>query len=258
MPRACARQSPEVLVTVLSPPSATPLLDEQVPGGAAWSLVLRRSELLRLEALADGANVSLLLAPVDRPHEKLCVPDTLKAQMQARVRPPMALLSDEGRALASVVGSSLDWHDCLTGHSTDAQVQARFGPSDYATDRNAWRQSARAGLLDELRKHGLGERDLAPTVNLFSKVATSDDDRGSLAFVPGHARAGNRVLLRAELDVLVVLSTAPHPLDPRTDWEPSPLRVQVHRGDPPGPDDPTRLFRPESGRALAASERTVR
>lgn len=242
-------------MTVLSP---SPVLSEQVPGGAAWSLVLRRGELLRLEALADGANAALLLAPVDRPHEKLCVPDTLKAQMSVRLHPPMALLSDEGRALASLVSSSLDWHDCLTGHSTDAQVQARFGPSDYATDRNGWRQSARAGLLDELRKHGLGERDLAPTVNLFSKVATSGDSRGTLTFVPRHARAGDDATLRAELDVLVVLSTAPHPLDPSTDWNPSPLSVQVHRGDPPGPDDPTRLFRSESARALAASERTAR
>lgn len=242
----------------LSPPAAPPVLDEQVPGGAAWSLVLHRTERLRLESLADGGNVALLLVPVDRRHEKLCVPDTLKAQMQARVRPPMALVSDEGRALASLVGSSLDWHDCLTGHSTDAHVRARFGPSDYATDRNAWRRSARAGLLDELRKHGLGERDLAPTVNLFTKVATSDDDRGSLAFVADHTVAGDWVVLRAELDVLVVLSTAPHPLDPRTEWAPAPLRVQVRRGQPPGPDDPTRTFRPESGRALAASERTVR
>ncbi|MCW2778826.1 MAG: Urea carboxylase-related aminomethyltransferase [Frankiales bacterium] len=242
-------------MTLLSPPL---VLTEQVPGGAAWSLVLRRHEVLRLEALAPGANVSLLLAPVDRPFEKLCVPDTLKAQMQARVRPPMALVSDTGRALASVVGSSLDWHDCLTGHSTDAHVRERFGPSDYATDRNGWRQSARAGLLDELRKHGLDERDLAPTVNLFTKVATSSDDRGSLAYVPGHAVAGDWVELRAELDVLVVLSTAPHPMDPRTDWAPSPVDVQVRRGDPPGTEDATRTFRPESGRALAETERSVR
>ncbi|MCW2779449.1 MAG: Urea carboxylase-related aminomethyltransferase, partial [Frankiales bacterium] len=88
--------------------------------------------------------------------------------------------------------------------------------------------------------------------------ATSDDDRGSLAFVPDHAAAGDWVALRAELDVLVVLSTAPHPMDPRTDWAPSPVDVQVRRGDPPGVDDPTRTFRPESGRALAETERSVR
>lgn len=244
-------------MTVFSP-SAAALLHEQVPGGAAWSLALRRGELLRLTALADEACVSLLLHPVGRPLERLCVPDTLKAQMQSRVRPPMVLMSDHGRALASMVGSSLDWHDCLTGHSTDAHVRARYGPSAYASDRNGWRQSARAGLLDELAKHGLGERDLAPTVNLFTKVVPGDDDRGSLAFVPGYAVAGDWVALRAELDVLVVLSTAPHPLDPRSTWAPSAVDLQVSRTSPPGPDDPSRTFRPESARALGETERTER
>ena len=239
-------------------PILSPILHEQVPAGAAWSLMLRRHERLRLEALADGACVSLLLHPVGRPLERLCVPDTMKAQMQSRIRPPMVLMSDAGRGLASVVASSLDWHDCLTGHSTDTMVRAAFGPSDYATDRNAWRQSARAGLLDELAKHGLGERDLAPTVNLFTKVVPSGDDRGTLRYVPGHAVTGDWVELRAELDVLVVLSTAPHPLDPRTTWAPSGLDVRIGPGHPPGADDAVHAFRPESGRALAQSERTQR
>ena len=236
----------------------TPLLHEQVAAGAAWSLVLRRHELLRLEALADDACVSLLLYAADRPLERLCLPDTMKAQMQARIHPPMVLMSDAGRALASVVDSSLDWHDALTGHSTQDQVDARYGPSSYALDRNGWHRSARTGLLDELAKHGLGERDLAPTVNLFTKVVPGDDQRGTLSFVPGHSHAGDQVTLRAELDVLVVLSTAPHPLDPRPDWGPSPVDVQIARADPPGRDDPSRTWRPESARALAETERTHR
>jgi urea carboxylase-associated protein 2 len=245
-------------VSVLSAPVPLPLLREQIPAGAAWSLVLRRGEQLRLVALADGANASLLLHAVERPLERLCVPDTLKAQLQARVRPPMVLLSDAGRALVSMTGSSLDWHDALTGCSNQAQVHDRYGPSDYAADRNAWRQSARTGLLDELAKHGLGERDLAPTVNLFSKVAVADDARASVTFVPGHARAGDWVALRAELDVLLTLSTAPHPLDPRPSWAPSGLAVEVSPAEPPGADDPSRTFRAESARALAETERTVR
>lgn len=241
-------------LTALQP--TTPV-HEQVPGGAAWSLRLHRHELLRLEALSDGANASVLLHPVGRTGERWSAPDTMKSQMQSRVRPPMSLVSDAGRSLASMTGSSLDWHDCLGGHSTDAHLR-RYGPSSYATHRNAWRQSARRGLLDELAKHDLGARDLGPTLNLFSKVVTADDDRGTLSFVAGHAHAGDWVELRADLDLLVVLSTAPHPLDPRPDWEPSALDVRVRRGDPPGPSDATRVFRPESARALGESERTVR
>src|SRR2546427_4307094 len=69
----------------------------------------------------------------------------------------MVLMSDLGRALCSVTGSSLDWHDAVTGHSLDRHVE-RFGPSDYATHGNEWRRSAPALLLDELATLGLGRR----------------------------------------------------------------------------------------------------
>ncbi|NUS55444.1 MAG: DUF1989 domain-containing protein [Streptomycetaceae bacterium] len=228
----------------------------EVAAGAAWAVRLRRHRALRLTCLDGGANVSVLMYAAADPLERLDVPDTLKAQMSACVRAPMVLMSDMGRALASVTGSSLDWHDAVTGHSTDGQVAARFGPSDYAADRNAWRRSARSGLTDELAKHGLGKRDLHATVNFFSKVVPAGDERGSLVFAPGHAAAGDWVELRTEQDVLVVLSSAPHPLDPNPVWAPARVEASVVPVAAPGADDASRVFRAESGRALAAAERT--
>jgi urea carboxylase-associated protein 2 len=225
--------------------------DHEVPGGAGWSLVLPKGTALRLEALQDSACVSMLLYAAGQPVERLNIPDTLKAQMSARICPPMVLMSDLGRALCSVTGSSLDWHDAVTGHSLDRHVE-RFGPSDYATHGNDWRRSARALLLDELATLGLGRRDLHATVNWFVKVAP--DDSGRLSFVDGHARTGDWVSLRAEQDVLVVLATAPHPLDPSGTWAPAAIWCSRSETTPPGPDDPSRTFRPESARALMALE----
>jgi urea carboxylase-associated protein 2 len=225
-----------------------PFVSHDVPGGAAWSLSLRAGRELRLSALGNGANASTLLFAAGDPVDRLNVPDTLKAQMSARIRPPMVLMSDRGLALCSVTGSSLDWHDAICGHSTEAHL-ARFGPSSYASDRNDWRRSARAGLLSELVKHGRGPADLCATVNFFTKVAVAGDRAGTLSFVPGHARAGDWVGLRAEQDLLVVLSTAPHPMDTR--WAPAAVRAEVFAGVPYGDDDPSVTFRPESARALA-------
>ncbi|TVT26882.1 DUF1989 domain-containing protein [Amycolatopsis rhizosphaerae] len=230
------------------------LLSHEIPGGAAWSVLIRAGRELRLTALGAGANCSTLLFAAHHPVDRLNVPDTLKAQMSARIRPPMVLMSDRGTALCSVTGSSLDWHDALCGHSCDPHV-ARFGPSAYTGDRNQWRRSARAGLLGELRKHGRGPADLHACVNFFSKAATSGDPRGSLAFVPGHAADGDWVSLRAELDLLVVLSTSPHPLDPR--WAPAAVRAEVSTAPPVGEDDPSRTFRAESARALRAAREVL-
>jgi uncharacterized protein YcgI (DUF1989 family) len=201
----------------------------EVPGGAAESLRLRRHQTLTLRCLGPGANVAMLIYALDDPTERLNVPDTLKAQMSAHIKPPMTLMSDMGRALVSVTGSSLDWHDAISGQHPN-------------------------GLLDELWKRGLGARDLHANVNFFAKVAPAGDERGTLTYVPGHAKEGDWVTLRAEIDVLIVLSTAPHPLDPSD--SPTGVRLEVADGPAPGPDDPTRGWREETGRALELAERS--
>jgi len=223
-----------------------PSYQHDIPGGAAWTIRLPRYHELKLESLGDDANVSMLIYAAHDPLERLNIPDTLKAQMSGCIRPPMVLMSDMGRALVSVTGSSLDWHDAITGHSLAVK-----DPSTFQISRNDRRRSARGLLLDELFKLGLGERDLHATVNWFSKVAISPD--GTLAYVPGHAGAGDRVQLRAEQDVLVVMATSPSPLNGR--WSPSPVRASISPVAAPGTDDPSRTFRDESGRALEQAER---
>jgi urea carboxylase-associated protein 2 len=228
----------------------TAVLEHTIPPGAAWSARVTRGRQIRLSAVADRANCSLLLFDATDPVDRMNIPDTLKAQYSARIRPPMVLMSDRGGALASMTGSSLDWHDALCGHGLDLHAD-RHGRTSYATDRNEWRRSARAGLLSELRKHGRNETDLHATVNLFSKVAL-DADAG-FTFVPDHSRAGDWATLRTELDLVLIASTAPHPLDPK--WSPAPVHVAVGPAAPVAADDASRAFRSESARALEQSER---
>src|SRR4051794_7783521 len=125
------------------------LLTHEVPGGAGWSLQLRAGRLLTLTALGPRANCSTLLYPAHDPVDRLNVPDTLKAQMSVRIRPPMVLMSDRGVGLASVTGSSLEWHDCLGGHSVGAHVE-RVGASSHAAQRHGGRPPGPAPVLGEL------------------------------------------------------------------------------------------------------------
>jgi urea carboxylase-associated protein 2 len=224
----------------------------EIPGGASWSVLVRRGQQLRFDCLTDRVNLTTLIYAAGQPLERLNVPDTLKAQLSGCVRPPMVLMSDLGRALCSVTGSSLDWHDAITGHSRDAEVAARFGRSDYATHRNQWRRSARSLLLDELATLGLDRRDLHAGINWFSKVAPAGDERGSLDFVTGHAGAADWVILRAEQDLLFVLATAPHPMDPAPLWRPGAVLATLGPATPADESDASWMFRPESARALAA------
>ena len=224
----------------------------ELPGAATWSAVLRRGAALEIEDLEGGANAALLLVNPHEPSERLCVPDTLKAQHVARVTSGVALYSDMGRVMASVIGDTCGWHDPLAGHVSGAELEARHGESRFSRERNAVRRGAREELILELAKHGLGPRDLMATVNLFAKVTV--DAGGRLEFHPGASAAGSRVVLRADMDVLVLLNTAPHPLD-RGPWDPQPLALNVSEVGAAGPEDPVRLACPENERGFAATDR---
>ncbi|MGW6277546.1 DUF1989 domain-containing protein [Kribbella sp. NPDC055071] len=196
----------------------------EIPGAAAWSVPVRASRAITLSALGDGANATVLIIGADR-LDRLNIPDTLKSQMTARVRAGLVLMSDRGLALATVVASTLDWHDCLTGHGPDQLLRL------------------------ELAKHGFGPADLHGCINFFSKVGIGDDPQASLSFVPDHAHAGDSVTLRAEQDLLMFISTAPHPL---SSTDPAPIAVQIEAADSETPE-----LRPEAIRALELTRELI-
>jgi urea carboxylase-associated protein 2 len=218
-------------------------------GGAMTSLVLRRGLALRLVAGGDGANVSALFFNAAAPLERYNMPDTLKSQYTAYLAAGRVLHSDMGRALCSLTADTCGWHDTLCGVIDARRTAEKFGATSYQADRNDWHRSGRDNFLIELAKHGLGKRDLHANVNFFSKVAT--DDAGNLSFVEGHAKAGQYVELRAEMDTLVVLSNTPHPLAPAGAWNPPAVTLSVRVAPAVTPRDACLTSRAENGRAFA-------
>ena len=228
----------------------SPILDLELPPAASLSRVCRRGTALTLLDSDGGANVSALLYRAGEPLERYCMPDTLKAQHIGRLTAGVALYSDMGRVLASIVEDSCGWHDTISGHTTAETVAARWGADSYQLVRNGWRRSAREAFLVELAKHGLGRRDLVANINFFSKVAV--DEQGALGFVDGHSHAGAHVTLRFELDTLLVLWNGPHPLD--TEWRARPVRVILTAAAQAGAQDAVRCSCEENERGFAASE----
>jgi uncharacterized protein len=229
------------------------IFEEDLPGGAMWSHVVRRHHTLRFIDVEGGANVGVLLYNRDQPLERYNMPDTLKAQHTAFITAGRALYSDMGRILCSVSADTCGWHDTVSGHQDAAGSLQQYGPARYQDWRNEYHRNAHDCFLVELGKWGLGKQDLVPNLNLFSKVVA--DAEGKLSLVAGHSRAGNFVDLRAEMNVLVVLNTCPHPFAAGTSYAPKPVKLVVFRSDPPGADDLTRTSRPENARGFTNTER---
>jgi uncharacterized protein len=234
-------------------PATELLFEDVVREGATWSHVLKRGTSLRITDTLGGANVGALFYNWENTAERYNMPDTLKAQHIARLTRGFVLYSDMGRVLCSITADTVGWHDPLSGCANAAQVRTRYGSGPYQELRNDYVKNAYDAFVIELAKYGMTARDLPAPVNFFSKVVVSD--LGAMTFVPGHSTAGGAVELRAEMNVLVVLNSCQHPLDPNPRYDPKPVSLSVQRVPPPGVDDPCRTSRPENGRGFTLTER---
>jgi len=229
------------------------LFEEQLMPGAAWTHILKRGTALRLTDNEGAANVGAILYNNDNPVERLNIPDTLKAQHTAKIARGVALYSDMGRILASVTDDSVGWHDPLGGCLNAKMVTAKYGVATYQSHLNDFYRNGYDNFLIELEKYGLGPRDLIPNINFFSRVDVGAD--GSLSFHPSNSPVGSFVEIRAEMNVLLIINSAPHPLDPSPVYAPKPVTLTLKRVPTPTLDDFCRNSRPENERGFILTER---
>ena len=229
------------------------LFESSLPGGGMWSWVLRRHTTLRITDVEGGANVGLMAYNAAQPLDRLNLPDTLKAQYTAKLTHGNVLMSDMGHALLSITADSVGWHDPIGGHGNASLLERKYGSTTYQKQLNAWHRNAHDNFLIELGKHGLGKRDLVANVNFFSRLDV--DDEGRMHFHPANSKPGDSVELRAEMDVLLILNTCLHPLDPNPVYAPKPVRLELLKSPPPGADDFCRNWRGENQRAFILTER---
>jgi uncharacterized protein len=217
---------------------------ETVPGGWAHALPLARGETLRVLNTHGTPGVSLLFYNAKDKSERFNAGDTVKIQWNARLARGRVLFSDMGRVLASITDDSFCHNDALTGGSTPASNEERYGD---ATLRNT-----RDNFILIASKNGLDKRDVAPCLTLFAPVGV--DGEGRFIWEGEGPAPGDYVDLRAELDLLVFVSNAPHPFAPG-DYAPKEIDLIVWTSPPPAADDFCRTATEEAVRGFENNAR---
>ena len=219
-----------------------------VPPASHWSLRLRRGMQLRLTDVDGGANVGMLFYNPEDLGEKYNAPDTLKCQHTFKLTRGNCLYSDMGRIFCSITEDSYGWHDTVCGNSNKHKVTEKWGELNYQQARNDWHQNGYDSFLVELSKYGLNAQDMAANLNWFSKVVV--DGEGNLHLDVEAAQQNATVVLRFEMDTLVILHTCPHPLNPLAQYPRKPVLCELSQADALMNDDYCRNFRPENKRGF--------
>ena len=77
-----------------------------------------------------------------------------------------------------------------------------------------------------MARHDLGPEHVVANVNLFMNVPVASD--GHVEITDSQSKAGDFVDLRADMDVLAVLSNCPQELNPAAGDGPTPIRAIIY------------------------------
>jgi uncharacterized protein len=193
--------------------------DEIVPAGRPWGRVIRQGELLRIVDLEGQQAVDFLCYDAHDSGDRYSTTNTIKVQGSIYVGKGTVLYADSGAALFTVVEDTLGRHDTIYGCCSEANNYLRYGvrgtPSCYAN------------FLEILGAFGLDRSAIVSNINFFMQVPVEAD--GGAAVAAEVSPPGGHVELRAECDVLAVLSNCPQMHNPCNGYNPTPIRVIVRQ-----------------------------
>jgi uncharacterized protein len=195
------------------------VLDEVVPALAPWDAVVRKGQTLRIVDLEGNQAVDFLMYALADDAERYSAQDTIAAQGNIFLRTGSVLLSNEGRPMATVMDTSVAYHDTIGGACSCESNTLRYGhhtKSQHACVENFLQANAR---------HGRGKRDMVSNINWFMNVPVEAD--GALGIVDGISAPGLYVDMRAEMDLTAVVSNCPQINNPCNGFNPTPVRMII-------------------------------
>ncbi len=229
------------------------LLDEVLPGGARWSKIIKRGDKLRISTEDGLGSLSAMFYNADNTAERFNSADTVKLQHNAYFCKGRVFYSELGRVLFSITEDTTDGlFDAIAGISNPRIVKKNFGEGDFEHIRNRYYKSDRENFLVELGKYGMGKRDMIQAINFFRRVDVKDESRLELS--DKRSEPGSYIELRAEMNVLLLLSNTPHVME-EGEYNPSDVQLTLYKAAPVTEDDYCMNFSIQSQRAFINNAR---
>jgi len=195
--------------------------DAIVPAGEPWIHEILKGQHFRIVDLEGNQAADTLFFNAHDYEDRYSAQDTIRAQSNIYLTTGTRLMSSKGNVLLTIVDDTCGRHDTLGGACSMESNMVR-----YALEKrhmHACRQSFLKAAM--VWGRGLDKRDLAPNINFFMNVPVTP--QGGLTFEDGVSAPGKYVEMRAETDVLALISNCPQLNNPCNAYNPTPIRVLI-------------------------------
>src|SRR6185295_10335158 len=131
-------------------------------------------------------------------------------------------MSTEGNPMLTIIADTCGRHDTLGGACATESNTVR-----YALDTR-FMHACRDNFVSELthrHEYGMSKRDITSNINFFMNVPVTPE--GKLTFEDGISAPGKYVEMRAEMDVICVISNCPQLNNPCNAYNPTPIRLLI-------------------------------
>jgi uncharacterized protein len=197
------------------------LRDRVVPAGEGFIERVARGQTLRIVDLEGNQAVDTLFYSAADPRERYSATDTIRHQGKLYLTTGTVLRSSLGNPMLTIVADLCGRHDTLGGACAAESNTVRYG------QQTKYMHSCRDNFLSVIASSGLTleKRDLTNNINFFMNVPVTST--GGLSFEDGISAGGKYVEMRAEMDVICLISNCPQLNNPCNAYNPTPIRLLV-------------------------------
>lgn len=192
-----------------------------IPAGDPWTHTIKRGQIFRIVDLEGNQAADTLFYDAADPANRYSPTETIRCQAALYLSTGTRLMSVDGDVLLTIVADTCGRHDTLGGACSRESNTMRYAhEKEYM---HACCDSFIRGV--QSWRAELGKRDIGPNINFFMNVPVTPD--GRLTFADGVSAPGYYVELRAERDVVAVISNCPQLNNPCNAYNPTPIEVLI-------------------------------
>jgi urea carboxylase-associated protein 1 len=192
-----------------------------VEAGDPFVFEIMKDQVMRIVDLEGNQAVDTIFYNAHDYSDRYSAQDTIRGQANIYLTTGTQLISTNGKTLLTIVADTCGRHDTLGGACATESNQVRYDLSKG--HMHACRNSFLKGL--QLWNHGMDKRDITSNINFFMNVPVTPE--GQLTFEDGVSDAGKYVELRADMDVLMVISNCPQLNNPCNGYNPTPVQILI-------------------------------